>query len=59
MKDICLLFLIYSNITHINEFNNYLEHCNIYIHPKYPEKVNKNLQKYIIPLVPGSLSPLK
>ena len=49
MKDICLLFLIYSNITHINEFNNYLEHCNIYIHPKYPEKVNKNLQKYIIP----------
>jgi len=49
MKNICLLFLTYSNITHINEFDDYLENCNIYIHPKYPEKVDNLLKKYIIP----------
>jgi len=48
-NNISLLFLTYSKITHINAFNNYLEKCNIYIHPKYPDKVNKDLQKYIIP----------
>jgi hypothetical protein len=49
MNNICLLFLTYSNITHIDKYDDYLENCNIYIHPKYPEKVNKSLKKYIIP----------
>ena len=48
-NNISLLFLTYSNITHIDAFDNYLEKCNIYIHPKYPDKVSRNLQKYIIP----------
>ena len=48
-NNISLLFLTYSKITHINDFDNYLDKCNIYIHPKYPDKVDKNLQKYIIP----------
>jgi len=49
MNNICLLFLTYSNITHINEYDDYLENCNIYIHPKYPENVDESLKKYIIP----------
>jgi hypothetical protein len=48
-NNISLLFLTYSTITHIDAFSDYLDNCNIYIHPKYPDKVNKNLQKYIIP----------
>jgi hypothetical protein len=49
MNHICLLFLTYSNIIHINEFSNLFENCNVYIHPKYPEKINESLKKYIIP----------
>jgi len=49
MSHICLLFLTYSNIIHINEFTNLFENCNVYIHPKYPEKMNESLKKYIIP----------
>jgi hypothetical protein len=50
-NNISLLFLTYSKITHIDAFSDYLDKCNVYIHPKYPEKVNKNLQKYIIPIL--------
>jgi len=49
MSHICLLFLTYSNIIHINEFTNLFENCNVYIHPKYPEKMNESLKKYVIP----------
>ena len=49
MSHICLLFLTYSNIIHINEFTNLFENCNVYIHPKYPEKMNDSLKKYVIP----------
>jgi len=49
MSHICLLFLTYSNIIHINEFTNLFENCNVYIHPKYPEKINDSLKKYVIP----------
>ena len=49
MNSICLLFLTYSNITHIDAYDNFLDNCNIYIHPKYPENVDSSLQKYIIP----------
>ena len=49
MNSICLLFLTYSNITHIDAYDSYLENCNIYIHPKYPENVVSSLKKYIIP----------
>jgi hypothetical protein len=48
MSHICLLFLTYSNIIHINEFTNLFDNCNVYIHPKYPDKVNESLKKYII-----------
>ena len=49
MSHISLLFLTYSNIIHINEFENLFENCNVYIHPKYPEKMNESLKKYVIP----------
>jgi hypothetical protein len=48
MSKISLLFLTYSNISHIDKFDNLFENCNIYIHPKYPNQVNSNLKKYII-----------
>lgn len=44
MSHICLLFLTYSNIIHINEFTNLFGNCNVYIHPKYPEKMNESLK---------------
>lgn len=49
MSDISLLFLTYSNISHIDKFDNLFEHCNVYIHPKYPDQLNSNLKKYVIP----------
>ena len=49
MNKISLLFLTYSDIQHIRAFSDYLENGNIYIHPKYPDKVDKTLKKYIIP----------
>jgi hypothetical protein len=47
--NICLLFLTYSNIIHINQLSDYFENCDIYIHAKNPKEVNNNLQKYLIP----------
>ena len=38
------LFLTYDNI--IKDYN--IDNINIYIHAKYPEKVNKKYKKYII-----------
>ena len=49
MSDISLLFLTYSNILHINKFDDLFANCNVYIHPKYPENLDKDLQKYVIP----------
>jgi tRNA-binding EMAP/Myf-like protein len=49
MSGISLLFLTYSNITHIEKFNSLFENCNVYIHPKYPEQLNSTLKKYVIP----------
>jgi hypothetical protein len=51
MEKLSLLFLTYSNIIHIDTLKDYLENANIYIHPKYPDKVNEELKKYIIPRV--------
>ena len=48
MSDICLLFLTYSNIFHVNELEDFFENCNIYIHPKYIEKLDKKFKKYVI-----------
>uniref|UniRef100_A0A6C0KP82 Uncharacterized protein n=1 Tax=viral metagenome TaxID=1070528 RepID=A0A6C0KP82_9ZZZZ len=48
MSHISLLFLTYSNIIHISEFEDLFANCNIYIHPKYPDKINEDLKKYII-----------
>lgn len=42
-----LLFLIYDKILH-KKMIKFIKNFNIYIHPKYPEKINKNLDKYII-----------
>ena len=49
MSHICLLFLTYSNIIHLNKFTDLFDNCNVYIHPKFPDKVNESLKKYIIP----------
>jgi hypothetical protein len=42
------LFLTYDNLILEKEILNFVGNNNIYIHPKYPEKVHKSLSKYII-----------
>lgn len=49
MSDISLLFLTYTNILHKDAFIDLFSNCNVYIHPKYPDKVSSDLKKYIIP----------
>ena len=49
MKNISLLFLTYSNPIHKTELKEFFENCNIYIHSKYPEKMDNDLKKFIIP----------
>lgn len=52
---IAYLFLTYDNPTHKQEILNTVHTDNIYIHPKYPEKVDADIAKYVIPhLVPTS-----
>ena len=47
-KSISLLFLTNTNIIHKNAFNDYVQNCEIFIHPKNPQKVDKIWQKNII-----------
>jgi hypothetical protein len=51
-KEIALLFLTYENIVHRNNpiLKSYLKRTNVYIHPKYPEKIIEKYKKYIIPI---------
>jgi len=42
------LFLIYDNFTDQTSIKEFIKNQNIYIHPKYPEKVNDYFKKYII-----------
>ncbi len=53
--DVCLLFLTYEDVIHADKlkemkyFDNEMSH--IYIHAKYPNRVNPARQKYIIPTI--------
>lgn len=47
-KSISLLFLTNTNILHKNVFKPYFENCEIFMHPKYPQKVDSGLKSYII-----------
>ena len=42
------LFLTYDNLILEKEILNFIGNNNIYIHPKYPEKVHNSLSKYVI-----------
>jgi hypothetical protein len=42
------LFLTYDNLLFEKEILNFVGDNNIYIHPKYPNKVHKSISKYII-----------
>jgi len=46
---IAYLFLTYDNLLHKNEILDTIHTDHIYIHPKFPEKVDSDLAKYIIP----------
>lgn len=47
-KDIALLFLTYDNIYFQNIYDDYFNKCNVYIHPKEPEKIIEENRQYII-----------
>jgi hypothetical protein len=42
------LFLIYDQIYNSKHILNFINNNNIYIHPKFPNKVSNNIKKYII-----------
>ena len=42
------LFLTYDNLVLEKDILDFVGDNNIYIHPKYPKKVNKSISKYII-----------
>ena len=42
------LFLTYDNLIFEKEILNFVADNNIYIHPKYPNKIHKSISKYII-----------
>ncbi len=42
------LFLTYNNFINTDIYLNFLENQNIYIHPKYVDKVESKLKQYII-----------
>jgi hypothetical protein len=50
--EIALLFLTYENILHRNNpvLQKYLDNTNIYIHPKYPDKITDKYVEKIIPI---------
>jgi hypothetical protein len=51
-KDIALLFLTYENIVHRNNpvLKRFLKKTNVYIHPKYPDKITDKYAEKIIPM---------
>jgi len=42
------LFLTYDNIYNIDTLLKFIDTDNLYIHPKFPDKVNDNIKKYVI-----------
>jgi hypothetical protein len=48
MKNISLLFLTYNNPIHKQALKEFVDNCNIYIHPKYPDKIDNEFKPFII-----------
>jgi hypothetical protein len=42
------LFLTYDNIYNSDVLLNFIGNDNLYIHPKFPNKINNNMKKYVI-----------